>query len=77
MKKKVFSLMAVVMFVGSSINLNAETKSEELEFKSTCELYAEFTGTLFAANGLNYYSGYFGAYSICLNKLGAADVLDG
>ncbi|RCW93805.1 hypothetical protein [Winogradskyella arenosi] len=69
--------MAVVMFVGSSLNLNANQTKSTVAYKSTCELYAEFHGTLFVANGLNYYEGYFGAYSICLNKLGAAGVLDG
>ena len=76
MKKKVLSFLILFIFIGNSLSLNANEINEKLLFKSACELYAEWMGNLFVENGLNYYEGYFGGYSDCLNKLGVSGILD-
>ncbi|MEM9679001.1 MAG: hypothetical protein AAF901_01650 [Bacteroidota bacterium] len=69
MRKKVYSLLLVILFVSSS--LNASGAIPESEYGGACKFYAEWMGYVFAENGLNYYEGYFGAYADCLEKLGA------
>ncbi|EPR74047.1 hypothetical protein ADIWIN_1007 [Winogradskyella psychrotolerans RS-3] len=41
MKKKVFSLMAVVLFMSSSLNLNANVQNEDLDTGTCFDVAAE------------------------------------
>ena len=67
MKKKVFSLLAVVLFMGSSFG-NSSTVKEDV-ITSDCSLFAYYAGSFAKIYGGNYYQAYFAAYNHCLNNI--------
>lgn len=62
-------MFAIVFCYVSSTNLNALEKSNIADDRSACSLYAEYMALEFEANGLNYWNGYFGGYSKCVDIL--------
>ena len=76
MKKKIFSIAAVVLFASSNLNATSHklTPKEEptLEAQGACQMYADWVGQRSVELGENYYEGWFGAYAHCLEVLGTS-----
>lgn len=69
MKKKIFSLLAVVLFMSSSLNAISInfSKSELAPVQSLCATYADFAAASIEMDGGNYYQGWFESFAYCVS----------
>ena len=75
MKKNVFSIFAVVLFMSSFVNLKANVEVENslndsIIVKDLCAQYADFAAAVIEEeDGTNYYQAWFASYRYCTSQI--------